>query len=103
MANIELTWDATQTAAATDVDTLEIWSIDGDQTLTYPQVNNQIDAAQAAAFVAAGNLVTGALLKSTDNFTQQNVTNPGTGITWGVFSKNAAGYGPGSIVWFDGF
>lgn len=104
MANIQLTWDASAMTSATDIDNLHVFSIDGDQTATYPQnSNNQIDATAAANFVAAGTSVTENLSKSDTSYVHQNVTNPGSGITWGVFSYNSAGYGPGTVFHFSGF
>lgn len=103
MANIELTWNASAMISATDIDNLHVFSIDGDQTGNYPQSNGQIDATAAASFVAAGTSVTENLSKSETSYVHRNVNNPGSGITWGVFSYNSAGYGPGTVFHFDGF
>lgn len=101
MANIELTWDATQMSGATDIESVQIWSVDGDQTGSYTQTNGQISAADAATFVSSASVVQQGLSTTDTTHTQNDVTNPGGGITWGVFSYNSAGYGPGSIFHLD--
>ena len=103
MANIQLTWDATAMASASDIENLHIFTIDGDQSSTYPQTNGQVDATAAATFAAAGTAVTQILSKTANSYVHQNVTNPGSGKTWGVFSYNSAGYGPGSVFHFSGY
>ena len=101
MANIDLTWDAAQMAAATDIDSVEIWRIDGDQTANYPMTAGQTSASDAGTFVGNAVLVAQNLTKTDTSYTHSNVTNPGNGITWGVFSKNSAGYGPGSVFFLN--
>lgn len=105
MATINLTWDVSTIDPNDDIDNLEIWRIDNDVTSSYTQSNGQITASDAALFVAAtgASAVVQNLTTSTTSYDELNVINSGNGVTYGVFSKNAVGYGPGSIAHISGF
>ena len=109
MANLQLTWDSSAMASATDIDSLHVITIDNDVTASFPQTNNQITAAAAETFAATAGatVITQSLTKTggawPTSYTHQNVTNPGNGKTWGVFSYNTAGYGPGTVFYFNNF
>ena len=101
MANINLSW--TDPASAGDIDYICVHRITGDQSATYP--DGAVSAADAATFAATA----GAVLNSSDAtytydtagglkaFTDSTAANSTT-YTYGVFSKNGAGYGPGAAV-----
>ena len=100
MANINLSWIIL--LLVTDIDYICVHRITGDQSaLTY---NGAVSAADAATFATTA----GAVLNSSDatytyssgpgkTFTDSTAANGGT-YTYGVFSKNGAGYGPGEAV-----
>lgn len=100
MANINLSWN--DPASKTDIDYICVHRITGDQSATY---NGAVSAADAATFAATA----GAVLNSSDatytydtaggakTFTDSTAANSTT-YTYGVFSKNGAGYGPGEAV-----
>ena len=88
----------------TDIDYICVHRITGDHSATYPG-GTLISAADAATFAATA----GAVLNSSDatytydtaggakTFTDSTAANSTT-YTYGVFSKNGAGYGPGEAV-----
>ena len=96
MATIRLTWD---NPSASDITNICVHRFDTDQSATYP--NGSISATDAATFAATQTTV---LNISDSTYTYSDATgltfddttaSLGTTYTYGVFSKNAAGYGPG--------
>lgn len=82
--DIDLTWDITAMAGKTDIDSLEIFVKSGDHV-----------AQSSSAFrTGATSIATPAQGDST--FTHTAVAD-GT-WTYGVFSKNQGGYGPGDLI-----
>lgn len=94
MANIQLSWDNPN---ATDIDNICVHRFDTDQSSTY---DGSLDATEAAAFTAAQATVLN-INDSSYSYSNGAVTftdttaATGTTYTYGVFSKNGAGYGPG--------
>ena len=100
MANINLSWD-NPTTGDDDIDYICVHRITGDQSATY---DGAVSAADAATFSAtAGVHINGSDPTYTytsglgKTFTDSTAAHGGT-YTYGVFSKNGAGYGPGAAV-----
>ena len=97
MASIKLDW--TNPTDATDIEHICVHRFDTDQSATYPN-DTPLDAATAAAFATAAPTV---LNLSDSSYTYSSGTATftddtaviGTTYTYGVFSKNEGGYGPG--------
>ena len=92
MANINLAWN---NPTATDIDNICVHKFSDDQSATYP--TGSLDATEAAAFAAAA----GAYINQDSTYTYASgpssftdTVSAGT-YTYGVFSKNQTGYGPG--------
>jgi hypothetical protein len=83
--DIDLTWDITPMAGQTDIDSLEIFQKLGDHTA---------EADMAVFRTGATSVDTPA--KNATNYTHMGVA-AGT-YTYGVFSKNQGGYGPGDLI-----
>jgi hypothetical protein len=82
--DIDLTWDITAMAGKTDIDSLEIFVKSGDHV---GQSNSDFrTGATSIATPAQGD----------STFTHTSVAD-GT-WTYGVFSKNQGGYGPGDLI-----
>jgi hypothetical protein len=100
MANINLSWNDPMSKG--DIDNICVHRFDTDQSATY--ADGSLDATEAAAFAAATSTIVNV---SDATYTYNtaggaktfadSVTNGGT-YTYGVFSKNGAGYGPGEAV-----
>lgn len=97
MASIKLDW--TNPTGATDIVNICVHRFDTDESATYAN-DTALDAATAEAFAAAAPTVlnlSDATYTYSDgavSFTDTTAVN-GTTYTYGVFSKNAGGYGPG--------
>lgn len=99
MANVKLTWD--NPSSATDIDEIVLYRYDSDQSATYP--DGALTAANADLFAASSNATV-----TTQNYTSSGVPGPGQEAvdaelasgtyTWGVFSKNLGGHGPGQVI-----
>lgn len=98
MANINLAWT---NPTATDIDNICVHKLSGDHSATYP--NGTINATDAATFAAAAGAYINQDSTYTDTsagaktYTDSTASNTGT-HTYGVFSKNGSGYGPGEAV-----
>ena len=97
MANINLSWT---NPTANDIDNICVHKFSDDQSATYP--DGTISAADAATFAAAAGAyinqdATYTYSAGAQTYTDCTATNTGT-HTYGVFSKNGAGYGPGEAV-----
>lgn len=93
MANINLAWT---NPTATDIDNICVHKLSGDHSATYAN-DTLISAADAATFAAAA----GAYINQDSTYTYASgpssftdTVSAGT-YTYGVFSKNQTGYGPG--------
>jgi len=94
MANINLAWN---NPIETDIDNICVHRFDTDQSGTYAN-DTLISAADAAAFATSAPIV---LNQSDVSYTYASgassftdTVSAGT-YTYGVFSKNQTGYGPG--------
>ena len=94
MANIQLSWT---NPTANDIDYICVHRFDADQSSTY---NGSLDATEATAFAASQTTILNTNDPSysySDGAVTFTDTTAATGntYTYGVFSKNGAGYGPG--------
>jgi len=90
MANVKISW--TNPADISDQDTVEVFRATGDQTALTP------DAFRAAAGTAITSIpVANYTAGSADEYVDMNVPT-GETYTYGAFSSNAAGFGPGDIA-----
>jgi len=88
MANIKITW--TNPADVSDQDTVEVYRASGDETASSDE--DFRTAAGTAIFSVDPSSYAG---------TTQDVTDTGVSAgtyTYGAFSKNAAGFGPGDLA-----
>jgi len=97
MANINLAWN---NPTATDIDNICVHKFSDDQSATYP--TGSLDATEAAAFAAAAGAyinqdATYTYSAGAKTYTDSTASSSGT-HTYGVFSKNGSGYGPGEAV-----
>jgi len=83
--DINLTWDVSAMASATDITSLELFQKSGDHTAV-----SDMDAFRSGATSVATPAQTDA------SYTHSSVAN-GT-YTYGIFSKNSGGYGPGDLI-----
>jgi|14_taG_2_1085336.scaffolds.fasta_scaffold222452_1 hypothetical protein len=83
--DIDLTWDITPMSGATDIDSLEIFQKSGDHTA---------ETDMAVFRNGATSVATPAKTVSTHTHTGVAA---GT-YTYGIFSKNQGGYGPGDLI-----
>jgi hypothetical protein len=94
MANINLAWT---NPTETDIDNICVHRFDTDQSATYAD-DTLISATDAAAFAASAttvlNLSDGSYTYSSGAASFTDTVSAGT-YTYGVFSKNQTGYGPG--------
>lgn len=84
--NVKLTW--TNPGTVGDIDTIEVFRKSGDHT-----------SADAATFRSGATLVTSAAVGSASanqEYTESSV--PAGTYTYGAFSKNAGGFGPGDLT-----
>lgn len=88
MANIKVTW--TNPADVSDQDTVEVYRAAGDETGSTDE--DFRTAAGTAIFSENPSSYAG-----TTQFVTQTGVTAGT-YTYGAFSKNAAGFGPGDIA-----
>jgi len=114
MANVTITWvnpDDGSGNLNANIDEIHIFRLNGDQSATYPLNNGIVSADQATAFVnaySAENSGSITPINSSDSttldyaalgqatYSDESVAS-GT-YTYGVFSKNVAGYGPGDVA-----
>ena len=83
--DINLTWDVSAMTNATDITSLELFQKSGDHTA-------ELD--MAVFRTGATSVTTPA--KTIAAYTHSSVAN-GT-YTYGIFSKNSGGYGPGDLI-----
>lgn len=85
--NVKLSW--TNPATVGDIDTIDVYRKTGDQTAV----------TDMDAFRSGATLVTSAAV-GTASATQEYVENdvPAGTYTYGAFSKNAGGFGPGDLT-----
>ena len=84
--NVKLTW--TNPGTVGDIDTIEVFRKSGDHT-----------SAAAADFRSGATPVTSVAVgsaSSNQEYTEENV--PAGTYTYGAFSKNAGGFGPGDLT-----
>ena len=95
MANINLAWN--NPTAATDIDYICVHKLSGDHSATYAN-DSLISAADAATFATSAptvlNLSDGSYTYASGASSFTDTVSAGT-YTYGVFSKNQTGYGPG--------
>ena len=113
MANVTISWNNPDDGSGNvnqNIDEIHVFRLNGDQTAAYPLTNGIVDADQATSFVNAYNTEAGNMtpLNSTDtnsynyssigavNFQDTSVS--AGAYTYGVFSHNVAGYGPGDVA-----
>ena len=86
--NIKLSW--TNPATVSDIDTIEIYRKSGDHT-----AESSMDAFRSSpAVLVASEAVGGA--NSSQEYTESDVA--AGEYTYGAFSKNAGGFGPGDLT-----
>ena len=94
MANINLAWN---NPIETDIDNICVHRFDTDQSGTYAN-DTLISATDAAAFATSAptvlNLSDGSYTYASGASSFTDTVSAGT-YTYGVFSKNQTGYGPG--------
>lgn len=85
--NVKLSW--TNPATVSDIDTIDVYRKSGDHTAV-----TDMDAFRSGATLAASVAVGAA------NASQEVVENdvPADTYTYGAFSKNAGGFGPGDLT-----
>ena len=86
--NVLLEW--TNPANVADIDTIEVFRATGDHTAQSDMNQFRSDAGNAIASEAVGTA------NSVQNYTDSAVA-AGT-YTYGAFSKNAGGFGPGDLI-----
>ena len=114
MANVTISWanpDDGSGALNSNIDEIHVFRIQGDKSADFPLNNGIVSSEQATAFVNAyseensGSIIP---INSSDNSTfvysavgqstySDESVETGT-YTYGVFSKNLAGYGPGDVA-----
>ena len=85
--NVKLTW--TNPASVDDIDTIEVYRKTGDHTAV-----TDMDAFRSGATLAASVAVGTA--STTQEYTENDVA--AETYTYGAFSKNAGGFGPGDLT-----
>lgn len=85
--NIKLTW--TNPATVSDIDTIEVYRKSGDHTSVA-----DMNTFRTSATLVSSETVGAA--NSSQEYTESNVE-AGT-YTYGAFSKNAGGFGPGDLT-----
>ena len=85
--NIKLTW--TNPGTVSDIDTIEVYRKSGDHT-----AESDMNAFRSGATLVCSEAVGTA--NSSQEYTESNVA-AGT-YTYGAFSKNAGGFGPGDLT-----
>lgn len=86
--NVKLTW--TNPATIGDIDTIDLYRKVGDHTA----VTDMAVFRSGATLVSAEAITTGA--NNSQDYTESNVA--AETYTYGAFSKNAGGYGPGDLT-----
>lgn len=86
--NVKLTW--TNPATVGDIDTIEVYRVSGDSTGVSDMEAFRASAGNPVASVAVG------AAGATQETTEQDV--PTGEYTYGAFSKNAGGFGPGDLT-----
>lgn len=114
MANVTITWtnpDDGSGSLNSNIDEIHVFRLNGDQSAVYPLSNGIVSAEQATAFVNAYSGENSGSISpinssdsSTLNYTALGQATysddsvPAGTYTYGVFSKNLAGYGPGDVA-----
>ena len=83
--DIDLTWDVSAMAGATDIDTLEIFVKSGDHSA---ETDMAVFRTGASSIWLCGHTV--------DTYTDYN--RDAGQWTYGIFSKNQGGFGPGDLI-----
>jgi len=114
MANVTISWtnpDNGSGALNDNIDEIHVFRLNGDRSADFPLTNGIVSSDQATDFVNAfadensGDITPiNASDSNTFNYTAlgastfQQLSVPAGVYTYGVFSKNLAGYGPGDVA-----